>query len=85
MGEAKKPVHGQIRIDKDGSMWVAVEKNTQGNHIKSETITPDSIRDKELDDLRRRLRKAKYLTWILSVLGLIVGAFISWALMVILG
>jgi len=80
MGKAKKPAHGQIRIDEDGSTWVGVEENTQENPIKTDTITPDSIRDKEFEDLRSKLRRAKITTWVLFFVGLVLGASITWVL-----
>jgi hypothetical protein len=80
MGKASKPAHGQIRIDKDGSTWVSIEENTQENSLKSDTITPDSVRDKEFEDLRSKLRKTKIITWVLFFVGLVLGAFIHWAL-----
>ena len=48
--------------------------------IKTDTITPDSIRNKELDALRSEIKRGKRRGWFLFVLGLIVGAVISWAL-----
>jgi len=48
--------------------------------IQRDTITPDSIRNKELEDLRRKLRRANLITWLLFVAGLIIGAVITWAL-----
>jgi len=74
MEEEKKPVHGQIRVDENGSTWVGVEESTQGNPRKSDTITPDSIRDKEIEGLRSKLKKANILTRVLFFVGLMVGA-----------
>ena len=48
--------------------------------IEKEYITPDKIRDKELEDLRQKLSTAKRLEWLLFVLGLALGALISWSL-----
>ena len=48
--------------------------------IEKEYITPDKIRDKELEDLRQKLSTAKRLGWLLFVLGLALGALISWSL-----
>ena len=76
----KKPVHGQIRIDEDGRTWVGVEESTQGNPRKSDTITPDSIRDQELEGLRGKLRKANIATWVLFFVGLVVGVLATWLL-----
>ncbi len=47
--------------------------------IESMHITPDEIRDKELEDLRQKLSTAKRLGWLLLVLGLLLGVLISWA------
>ena len=80
MSKDKKPVHGQIRIDEEGRTFIYADESASGNPLKSDTITPDSVRDKELKDLRRKLRKANYISWILFVLGLIIGGVISWAL-----
>jgi len=45
---------------------------------KTTQITSDETRDKELDDLRQKLSTAKRLRWLLFVLGLLLGALISW-------
>ena len=80
MEEEEKPVHGKIRVDEDGSTWVGVEESTQGNPRKSDTITPDSISDKDLDGLRGKLRKANIITWVLFFVGLMAGALATWLL-----
>ena len=51
----------------------------KGVSIESMHITPDEIRDKELEDLRQKLSTAKRLGWLLLVLGLLLGVLISWA------
>jgi len=81
MGEAKEPTHGQIHVDKDGNPYIAVDENS----IKSDTITPDSIRDKEFEDLRGKLRRAKIITWVLFFVGLVLGAFVTWVLTALWG
>ena len=48
--------------------------------IEKDYITPDKIRDKELEDLRQKLSTARRLGWLLFVLGLALGALISWSL-----
>ena len=48
--------------------------------MESMHITPDEVRDKELEDLRQKLSTAKRLGWLLFVLGLALGALISWSL-----
>ena len=48
--------------------------------IEKEYITPDKIRDKELENLRQKLSTAKRLGWLLFVLGLALGTLISWSL-----
>jgi len=45
--------------------------------IETDHFTPDEIRDKELEDLRKKLSTAKRLGWLLFVLGLLLGALIS--------
>ena len=80
MGNEKKPVHGQIRIDEDGRPAVWIGNNTPENPRKSDTITPDSIRDKELEGLRGKLRKANIATWVLFFVGLVVGVLATWLL-----
>ena len=46
--------------------------------IETDHFTPDEIRDKELEDLRKKLSAAKRVGWLLFVLGLLLGALISW-------
>ncbi len=45
--------------------------------IETVHFTPDEIRDKELEDLRKKLSTAKRLGWLLFVLGLLLGLLIS--------
>ena len=73
MGEEKKPIHGQIRTDKNGTTWVYVDENP----MKEMTITPDSIRDEEINSLRKKLRKANILMWVLFFVGLVLGSLIT--------
>lgn len=73
--ETKTPVHGQIRII-ENSVEVYIDE-TVGSHRKTDTITPDSIRDKELQDLRDKLKSAKHMNWWLFGTGIIVGIVIS--------
>jgi len=42
-------------------------------------ITPEEIRNPELEDMRQKLSRAKRLGWLLFVLGLLLGLLISWA------
>ena len=73
--ETKTPVHGQIRTTENG-VEVYIDK-TAGSRRKTDTITPDSIRDKELQDLRDKLKSAKHMNWWLFGIGIIVGIVIS--------
>ena len=47
--------------------------------MESMHVTPDETRDKELEGLRQKLSTAKRMGWLLFVLGLLLGALISWA------
>lgn len=73
--EPKTPVHGQIRTTESG-IEVYIDK-TAGPRRKTDTITPDSIRDKELQDLRDNLTSAKHMNWWLFGIGIIVGIVIG--------
>jgi len=80
MEEDKKPVHGQIRIDEDGRPAVWVEKSMSGNPRKTDTITPDSVRDPQIAKLEHEVRRAKRMRWVFLAGGLIGGVLISKAL-----
>ena len=73
--ETKTPLHGQIRTTENG-LEVYIDK-TAGSRIKTDTFTPDSIRDKELQDLRDNLTSAKHMNWWLFGIGIIVGIVIG--------
>lgn len=73
--EPKTPVHGQIRTTENG-IGVYIDE-TAGSHRKTDTITPDSIRDKELQDLRDKLTSANRMNWWLFGIGIVVGIVIS--------
>ena len=76
--EPKAPVPGTIRIRENGTHEVWVDNSKPGKSRKHDYITPNSIRDKELEDLRHKLSTAKRLGWLLFVLGLLLGVLISW-------
>ena len=82
MEEDKKPVHGQLRIDEKGDLYIWKDNRNMGK--ATDTITPDSIRDKEMEDLRRSLRDTKRLNWIIGIAAFIAGVIASWLIYLIL-
>ena len=42
------------------------------------TITPDHIRNPQIEKLEKEIVRAKWMRWILLFIGLIAGALISW-------
>lgn len=76
MEKDKKPVPGQIGIGENGSIGVYVDEDNTGKKIKKEYFTPDSVRDKEIGDLRRRLRNSNIRGWIQFVVGIGMGLVI---------
>jgi len=73
--EPNTPVHGQIRTA-ENSIEVYIDEKA-GSHRKTDTITPDSIRDKEIQDLRDKLTSANRRNWWLFGVGIIIGIIIS--------
>ena len=41
------------------------------------TFTSDAVRDKQMEELRNKLKKANRLSWVLSIVFLVVGVGIG--------